>query len=281
MTDSCVYEGWVRHRRRGEVEHELRMPLFMAYLDLAELPGVFDGMPLWSARRPAVAWFRREDHLGDPAQPLADTIRALVAARTGHAPDGPIRLLTNLRYLGHCFNPVSFYYCFDTTGDRVTAVVAEVTNTPWAERHAYVLESDPSRPAGGIVRGRFAKEFHVSPFMGMDHTYEWRLSSPGDRLQVHIDSEQDDAVVFDATLSLERRPFSAAVLRRHPALTLRVVAQIYGHALKLKRKGAPYHPNPTGEPVLGPGKRDRARRSRETAGCDRPAPTAPKARVGR
>jgi DUF1365 family protein len=131
------------------------------------------------------------------------------------------------------------------------------------------------------VVGRFAKEFHVSPFMGMDYTYQWRLSSPGDRLQVHIDSERDDAIVFDATLSLERRPFSAAVLRRHPALTLRVVGQIYGHALKLKRKGAPYHPNPSGAPVLGPGRRGRARRSREAAGVVRPAPAAPTARVAR
>jgi DUF1365 family protein len=250
------------------------MPLFMAYLDLDELPGVFDGMPLWSARRPAAAWFRREDHLGDPSQPLQETIRALVASRTGHRPDGPIRLLTNLRYLGHCFNPVSFYYCFDAAGERVAAVVAEVTNTPWGERHAYVLEADPSRPAGGIVTGRFAKEFHVSPFMGMDHTYEWRLSSPGERLQVHIDSERDGAIVFDATLSLERQPFSAAVLRRHPAMTLRVVGQIYGHALRLKRKGAPYHRNPSGAPVLGPGKRDRARRSREAAAIGSPGTAA-------
>jgi DUF1365 family protein len=198
-----------------------------------------------------------------------------VAARTGRRPQGPIRLLTNLRYLGHCFNPVSFYYCYDAGGERVAAVVAEVTNTPWGERHAYVLEADPARPAGSIVRGRFAKEFHVSPFMGMDHTYDWRLSTPGARLQVHIDSEQDGAVVFDATLSLERRPFSAAVLRRHPAMTLRVVGQIYGHALRLKRKGAPYHANPSGAPVLGPGRRGRARRSRDAAGsaAARPAPT--------
>jgi DUF1365 family protein len=266
MTTSCIYEGWVRHRRRDDdVRHDLRHPLFMAYLDLAELPEVFDGMALWSARRPAPAWFRRADHLGDPAEPLADTIRSLVATRTGHRSKGPIRLLTNLRYLGHCFNPVSFYYCYDPTGVRVEAVVAEVTNTPWGERHAYVLGADPDRPAGGVVRGRLAKEFHVSPFMGMDHTYEWRLTEPGERLIVHIDSERDGAVVFDATLSLERRPFSAAVLARHPALSLNVVAQIYGHGARLKLKGASYHPNPTGAPVLGRAKRERARRSRETA----------------
>ncbi|MGI8803975.1 MAG: DUF1365 domain-containing protein [Solirubrobacteraceae bacterium] len=268
---SCVYEGWVRHRRRGDVDHELRVPLFMAYLDLDELPGLFDGMPLWSARGPAPAWFRRSDHLGDPAEPLAETVRELVALRTGARPGGPIRLLTNLRYLGHCFNPVSFYYCYDAADRRVEAVVAEVTNTPWNERHAYVLdaasssEPNPAQPAGGIVRGRFEKVFHVSPFMGMDHTYDWRLTEPGDQLLVHIDSERDGTVVFDATLSLERRPFSNRLLVRHPALTMRVVAQIYAHALRLKLKGARYHPNPTGAPLLGRGKRDHAHRSREAA----------------
>ena len=265
MTESCLYEGWVRHRRHGEVEHELRFPLFMAYVDLDELPELFDGMRLWSARRPALAWFRRTDHLGDPTEPLGETIRDLVAAETGTRPAGPIRLLTNLRYLGHCFNPVSFYYCFDAGGARVEAVVAEVTNTPWGERHAYVLGAGP----GPIVRGRMPKEFHVSPFMGMDHTYDWRLTKPGDRLQVHIDSERDGAVAFDATLSLERRPFTTGVLVRHPALTLRIVAAIYGHALRLKLKGARYHPNPSGAPVFGGHISEQPCRAGDTAGSGR------------
>ena len=268
MTASCVYEGWVRHRRHGAVEHELRFPLFMAYLDLDELPEVLDDRRLWSARGPAPAWFRRTDHLGDPAEPLAETIRSLVARRTGRRPDGPIRLLTNLRYLGHCFNPVSFYYCHDDRTGRIAAVVAEVTNTPWGERHAYVLGADPDRPAGGLVRGRIEKAFHVSPFMGMDHTYEWRLTDPGERLLVHIDSRRDGAVVFDATLSLERRPFSTGVLARHPALTLRVVAAIYAHAARMLLKGARYHPNPSGPPLAGPARRQRAARSRREAADD-------------
>jgi DUF1365 family protein len=267
MTASCVYEGWVRHRRHGEVEHELRFPLFMAYLDLDELPEVLDGRPLWSARRPAPAWFRRADHLGDPSRPLAETITSLVAGRTGRRPDGPIRLLTNLRYLGHCFNPVSFYYCFDATTERVAAVVAEVTNTPWGERHAYVLDADPAeRAPGAVVRGRLEKTFHVSPFMGMDHTYDWRLTEPSERLHVHIESERQGEVVFDATLSLERRPLSTGVLLRHPALTMQVVAGIYGQALGLWRKGARYHPHPSDTPVTGAARRERARRSRVEAG---------------
>jgi uncharacterized protein len=264
MTASCAYEGHVRHRRYGTVEHELAYPVFMVYLDLAELDTVFARMPLWSTSRPALARFRRDDHLGDPAEPLDESVRALVEQRTGARPDGPIRLLTNLRYLGHCFNPVSFYYCFAADGRRLEAVVAEVTNTPWGERHAYVMQADPDRPAGGVFKGRMAKEFHVSPFMGMDHTYDWRLTDPAAKLIVHIDSERDGARAFDATLSLDRRPIASRLLLRHPAMTLRVVAQIYVHALRLRLKHARYFPNPSGAPLLGRARRESARLSRET-----------------
>jgi len=270
MPASCVYEGWVRHRRVGEVDHRLRAALFMVYLDLDELPGLFDGYGrLASARSGALARFRREDHLGDPTRPLESVVRELVAARTGEAPGGPIRLLTNLRYLGYCFNPVSFYYCFDASGEHVQAVVAEVTNTPWGERHAYVLTPDGGGATAGPLRGGFDKEFHVSPFMGMDHHYAWRLTAPAERLLVHIDSDRAGAHVFDATLSLRRRELSRAtlarLLARHPLLTLRIVGQIYRHGVALRLKGARYFPNPSGAPLLGGARRAHARASRERA----------------
>jgi hypothetical protein len=245
------------------------MRLFMCYLDLAELPALLDGFRRASARSRALAEFRRSDHLGDPQVPLADEVRALVAARGGEAPGGPIRLLTNLRYFGHGFNPVSFFFCFEDGGDRVSQVVAEVTNTPWGECHAYLLEPDPARPAGGILRGRFAKEFHVSPFMGMDHEYAWRMTEPGEQLIIHIESERAGELAFDATLSLRRRPLTPAtldrLLLRHPLLTLAVVRAIYANGLRLWLKGARYFPNPSGAPPLGRARRELARRSREGA----------------
>ena len=125
--------------------------------------------------------FRRRDYLGDPAVPLADAVRALVADRTGAAPDGPIRLLTNLRTLGRCFNPVSFYYCFDRD-ERLEAVVAEVTNTPWGERHAYVLTG-----GGRVLRGEHKKAMRVSPFMGMEQRYAVRHRAGPDALGAHRD----------------------------------------------------------------------------------------------
>jgi DUF1365 family protein len=247
---SCLYEGSVRHRRTGTPSDEFRYPLFMAFIDLDELPQLFDGRALWSARRPAVAWFRRADYLGDPSTPLREAVRELVLQRTAIELDGPIRLLTHLRYLGHCFNPVSFYYCYDAAGEHVRAVVAHVTNTPWGERHAYVLPVGRASDHGStaVMRGRFEKRLHVSPLMGMDHIYDWRLSEPGERLSVHIESAREGERVFDATLSLLRREMSAAemrrVLARYPLLTLRLTTRIYTHALRLKLRGARYHPHP-------------------------------------
>ncbi len=243
---SAIYEGWIRHRRHEPVEHEFRYRLFLPYLDLDELPEVLDPYPLWSARRAAPAWFRRSDFMAPAGRPLAACVREAAATELEGTPSGPVRMLANLRYLGHCFNPVSFYFCFDATGESVKAVVADVTNTPWGERHAYAIGS--ADRDGRVVKGRLDKAFHVSPLLGMDYTYEWRATAPADELVVHIDSKRAGRTAFDATLSLRRRELSPAVMRRtllrYPAMTVQVSALIYWQALRLKLKGARYHPHP-------------------------------------
>ncbi len=268
MSASAVYEGWVRHRRFEPVEHSFRYPLFLMYLDLDELPGVLDPFPLFSARRSAPAHFRRSDYMGDPARPLAECARDAVEAATGGRPAGPVRLLANLRYLGHVFNPVSFYYCFEETGERVEAIVADVNNIPWGERHPYVLARGSRR--GAVLTDELDKTLHVSPLMGMDQTYAFRAGEPGERLGVHIESRpvqpattrggtQDVAVregkAFDATLSLRRHALSrarlAGMLARYPAMSLQTVAKIYAQSLRLKLKGARYFPHPEGKKPRG------------------------------
>lgn len=249
MTASALYDGSIRHRRHSPVQHSFGYRHAMLYLDLDELPEILDVHPLYSARRPALAWFRRADHLGPADRPLADCLRDLVAERTGARPAGPVRLLTTLRTLGHAFNPVSFHYCFDQAGEHVEAVVAHVTNTPWGESHAYVLDRAPG--GGAVMRDTVDKAFHVSPFIGLDGHYDWRVSEPGERLLVHIDEIGNEGEhVFDATLSLRRRELTRAelsrALARFPATSLRVLALIYWNALGLKLRGAPYHRHPEG-----------------------------------
>jgi DUF1365 family protein len=241
---SCIYDGAVRHRRFEERRHEFRYRLALAYVDLDELPALLDGVLL--RRRPGLVRFRRRDYLGDPARPLAEAVRDEVWRHSGRRPDGPVRLLTQLRSWGHCFNPVSFYYCLDRDGQRLEHVLAEVTNTPWGERHAYVLSA--ADDADGELVGSSAKVLHVSPFMGMDYTYRWQVTPPAGRLKVHIESARDGRVGFDATLCMRRRELTRASLHRtaarYPFATLRVLALIYGHAARLKLKGVRVHPHP-------------------------------------
>jgi uncharacterized protein len=241
VTTSCIYEGTIRHRRATPAK-EFSHPIALCFIDLKELPQLLGGRLL--ARGPGVLRFRRHDFLGDPAGPLDVAVRDRVDELTGNRPAGPIRLLTQLRSFGLCFNPVSFYYCLDPAGERVDSVLAEVTNTPWGERHAYALTNSGE----GVIQGSFTKELHVSPFMGMDHVYEARATEPAGTLSVHIASRRGGETAFDATLALQRRELTrSAVARlgvRYPFATARTLALIYGHAIGLKLAGARVHPRP-------------------------------------
>lgn len=232
---SALYHGTVRHRRFAERERSFQHGLAMAYIDLDELPSLLGGRLV--ARTPGLVRFRRSDYFG--TGPLDEAIRERVGT------DGPIRVLTQLRSFGHCFNPVSFYYCFDRS-ERLQALLAEVTNTPWGERQSYVLTRGDLR--GGVLRGESEKLLHVSPFFGMDQRYEWRVAEPGRTLAVHIESHERGRRVFDATLSLERRELTrgslAAMAARYPFATLRILTLIYGHAAAIRMRGIRMRPHP-------------------------------------
>ena len=248
MTASAIYDGTIRHRRYADRRNAFEHGIALAYVDLDELPTLLGGA--LTRRGPRLVRFRRDDYLGDPAEALGESVRSLVADRTGERPGGPVRLLTQLRSFGHWFNPVSFYYCFDGSGERLDAVVAEVTNTPRRQRHAYTLAREPGS-ASPVIRGVSDKQLYVSPFLSMDQRYSWNVAAPGQTLSVHIENHRAGELAFDATLSMRRRELTqrtlAEVTARYPAATARVLALIYAHALGLKLKGLRVYPHPAKE----------------------------------
>lgn len=241
---SCLYEGRVAHRRKTP-GHEFRYRLFLLLLDLDELDEVFRGRWLWSTRHRAIAEFRRGDHLGESEVSLKESVGRLLEERLGFRPEGAVRLLTHLRYWGFVMNPVSFFYCFDSQGN-LQALVAEVNNTPWGERHSYVL--DLRDQGGGVFSSRNRKEFHVSPFLGMEMEYDWKVTAPGEEIEVSIENYSGEEKVFAAELSLQRREIDgwslARVLTWYPWMTLKVLGGIYWEAFRLWWKGCRYYPHP-------------------------------------
>lgn len=249
---SCLYEGVVSHHRRSPTSHRLRRRVYMAYLDLDETDWLADRGIL--PQRRAYHTYRDRDHVGGADGDLKDSLLQFLSREHGLRPGGPVRLLTQLRVMGLYFSPLNLYYCFDSSGVDVQAVVAEVSNTPWNERRRYVLSD--LKQSGRPKRLAFAhpKDFHVSPFMPMDMTYHWRLTEPGQTVGVRIQAVRADRVVLNATMALNRRQLSPANLSalalRHPVAPVQIVGGIYYHALKLWCKKCPTFPHPlrTGNP---------------------------------
>ncbi len=238
---SAIYSGWVGHRRFTPRQRSFDYRVFMVFAYLSELNQLLSLSPLWSDKKWRPARFKREDFHGDPHLSVDEALRRTVEKKTGRRPAGEIAMLANWRYFGISMNPIVTYYCFNAQGDAVETIVAEVTNTPWNERCAYVLPCDASSRK---QRVHFDKAFTVSPFNTLDMSYRWASNTPGKHLHVHIDCERDGATITDATLRLKREEITASVLNkticRYPWMTLKVVATIYWQALRLALAGVPF-----------------------------------------
>jgi hypothetical protein len=242
---SKIYEGFLRHRRHTPRSNKFTYQVAMFYLRLDEIDELCAASWLWSSRRRALGEFRRSDFLGDPQQPLESAVRGRILQETGQQHSGPIYLLANLRCFGLIMNPIACYYCFNEDETRLEYIVAEVNNTPWDERHSYVLTA----PADAeILKVEFDKAFHVSPFNPMEMRYHWCSNTPHKQLLLHLENRQQGERVFDATLSLAGRELSPKqldlALLRYPLMSAKVALAIYWQALKLAIKRVPFFAHP-------------------------------------
>jgi len=244
--NSSIYVGQVRHRRFTPNEHAFNYRMFMMYLDLDELPDLFARFWLWSYQKKNIVSFQRDYYYGGKEVPLQDAIRQLVEEQTGSKPLGPIRLLTHMRYFGYQFNPVSFFYCFNSDGETLHSIVSEINNTPWNEKHCYVHQISPDD--SHHFRFEFEKQFHVSPFNSMKQRYDWRFDSPDDSIHIHMNVLQNDSKHFDATMTMKREEINSLsllkCLLRFPMMTISVVSRIYYQAFRLWLKRTPVYDHP-------------------------------------
>lgn len=260
---SRLYTGILRHRRHAPKFHSFQYRVFMPYLRLDELESVFSLSRWWSTSRFSPARLRRDDFIGNPGNSIEDEVRARVFEETGETPRGPIYMLANLRYFGLQMNPLVCYYCFNEDESELAYLVAQVTNTPWNERHCYVLRAEKGQ---AILTQEFSKIFHVSPFNPMDMKYLWRSNIPGESLAIHLENHTERGREFDATLTLSSEPVSRAslngVLWRFPLMTAKVALAIYWQALKLFLKRIPLYPHPASSND-GPPRRGKQRHQEE------------------
>lgn len=248
MRPDGIYTGWLRHRRFAPKPHRFEYPLAMVQLDVEALDSAFAKSRWWSLERWNLIAFRRKDYLDYPGEDLADAVRNCVEEATGQRPDGRIQIFTQPRFWGFIFNPVSFYWCHDRDGE-LQSIVAEITNTPWGERHRYVLPTGDSTANGrNKWRFDFAKNFHVSPFMPMDLDYRWHFALGERRNVIHMTLFREEERCFDATFVAEPRALTPAAMRwlplRYPAQCLRMLIAIYWQALRLWLKGIPFYSHP-------------------------------------
>ncbi|EPZ49535.1 PF07103 family protein [Bacteriovorax sp. BAL6_X] len=245
---SCLYEGIVMHSRFRPKVHFFKYKLFLVYLDLDEVDEFFSLSRFWSYMKGNIAYFKRSDYHGDKTKNLKSEVLKTVEMHLGRNIEGSVRMLTSLRYFGHCFNPVTFYYCFNKECE-IEAIMAEIENTPWGERFCYVVDATKASHDKEI-RKKFKKEFHVSPFFPMSLMYDWRFSNPHDLLKINMETFEKGEKVFLASMNLKKVVATEGALNKilikFPLITLKVVLGIYFQAFLLWIKGVPFfdHPNP-------------------------------------
>jgi DUF1365 family protein len=229
------------HRRVRPRRHRLRYSIFSFLFDLDELDALNNRLRLFSRNRFNLFSFYDDDFGFKKGKPLKLQIEDLLREAGLQPNGGPVRLLAIPRILGYAFNPLNVYFCYDKDGGSLVAIVCEVNNT-FGERHAYVLVAEPqSAGSDGAMRCTCAKMFYVSPFIGMDLAYDFRIAPPDESVTIAIRGFNDEGTLITAVHSAHRVELSDGALARtlasHPLMAIKVIGGIHWEALKIWLKG--------------------------------------------
>lgn len=241
---SALYTGTLVHVRREPRRNAFRYPVAYFLLDLDELPALERKLRWLSVNRTNAVSFHDRDYFDGDGTPLKDAVVGFCADRDRTVER--VLTLTQLRVLGYVFNPVTFHWCYGPSGE-LACIVAELSNT-FGERLPELLD-------GAGRRYEHAKRLHVSPFFGLDQSYEYAFSEPGEEVWARIHVREDGhrpltAVLHGRRVELTNRSLGRFLVR-YPLMPVQVVGLIHWQALKLVAKRVPFHHKPPFVPGVG------------------------------
>lgn len=244
MISSCIYAGQVMHHRFKPARHRFIYQVFSMLLDLEELDTLNKRLKLFSLNRFNLFSFHERDHGDGSSRPLVNQIRDALRSQGLNLGQGKVKLLCYPRLLGYVFNPLSVFYCYDEQG-QLGAILYEVSNT-FNQKHRYLIPVN--QPDDSIIRQSCPKAFYVSPFIGMEARYHFRMQPPDKQVAVCIRETDKEGALLHASFTGKQRPLSDSSLlktfARYPLMTLKVIAGIHWEALHIWRKKIPLQPRP-------------------------------------
>lgn len=253
MLSDGIYKGEVVHKRFHPKQHAFNYPLAMILVDVNQLESSFKTSRWWSLERFNLISFYRNDYIqpeshtnsSNKTMSITDVVAEKIFNASGEIFSGTVKLLTNPRFFGYVFNPVSFYLCYDQN-NTLKYILSQINNTPWNERHTYVHQVSDQSNAKMVFE--FDKAFHVSPFMPMNLNYTWKFILYNNKVDIHMALFDSGVKQFIATMRAKHSPFTAKNMLQlpieFPLQTLRIVFRIYWHALRLWMKKVPFYEHP-------------------------------------
>ena len=236
MTNSCIYNGTVIHKRYKPKEHFFKYSVFSLLLDLSELEILSDKIRFFSINRFNLISFFEKDHGNRDDTSLVGWVKKNLEQNQINTKNIKIKLLCYPRIFGYVFNPLSIFFVYNQN-DTLVSILYEVKNT-FGEQHTYVFKIDNEN---NLIQNNCSKKFHVSPFIEMNCNYFFRILKPGDRLSVIIDQYDKVGKILYASQDGKKANLTGQELiksyLKHPLMTFKIISAIHFEAFKLWIKG--------------------------------------------